>query len=90
MRLTSGAFGAMTAELRTIAEECCDGRLVLVTEGGYDLVGLETSLDAAIDALAGSPASDVRRLWSADDGSARRGRQSVEAAQSALAPHWKL
>src|SRR5437667_414068 len=37
MRLTDGAFGAMTSELRAVAAEYCDGRIVLVTEGGYDL-----------------------------------------------------
>ena len=37
MRLTTPAFGAMTSELRRVAEECCEGRMVLVTEGGYDL-----------------------------------------------------
>src|SRR5215471_14340448 len=59
MRLSSAAFAAMTADLRVVAEECCRGRLVAVTEGGYDLEGLGTSLDAAIAVLhePASPAS---------------------------------
>src|SRR5689334_19123110 len=48
MRLTTGAFAGMTMELRTVAEECCDGRIVLVTEGGYDLQALAASLDAVV------------------------------------------
>ena len=39
MRLTTDTFAAMTMELRAVADECCDGRMVLVTEGGYDLAG---------------------------------------------------
>src|SRR5262249_8978641 len=33
MRLTTPAFGAMTMALRLTADECCDGRIVAVTEG---------------------------------------------------------
>jgi acetoin utilization deacetylase AcuC-like enzyme len=90
MRLTSRAFGAMTADLRKVAEDCCDGRMVLVTEGGYDLLGLETSLEAAIEALAGDDPEAASRLWPAGDGSTKRGRQAVDAARQALASHWKL
>ncbi len=35
MLLHSGSFRAMTARLREAAEQLCDGRLVLVHEGGY-------------------------------------------------------
>ena len=52
MRLTSGAFAAMTMELRKVAEECSDGRLVLVTEGGYDLRALAESLEGVVESLA--------------------------------------
>src|SRR2546422_4580797 len=45
MRLSSAAFGAMTADLRGVAEECCRGRLVAVTEGGYDLHALAASME---------------------------------------------
>ncbi|HEV3062936.1 MAG TPA: histone deacetylase [Vicinamibacterales bacterium] len=59
MRLTADAFGAMTAELRGVAEACCQGRIVTVTEGGYDLHALAASLDATIGALHG-PARDAQ------------------------------
>jgi acetoin utilization deacetylase AcuC-like enzyme len=89
MRLTSGAFGAMTADLREIAEECCDGRLVLVTEGGYDLRALETSLEAVIHSLAGNSSAPASH-WAATNGRPDRGRKAVDAARSALAPFWRL
>src|SRR6266508_5086173 len=37
MRVTTPAFAAMTTALRHVADECCRGRMVVVTEGGYDL-----------------------------------------------------
>ena len=41
MRLTAGGFAAMTMELRRVAEECCEGRMAMVMEGGYDFLALD-------------------------------------------------
>lgn len=40
MKLTEAAFGAMTRRVKRLAAECCQGRLVLALEGGYDLQAL--------------------------------------------------
>jgi acetoin utilization deacetylase AcuC-like enzyme len=87
MRLTSAAFGAMTMELRTVAEACCDGRMVLMTEGGYDLRALTESLQAAVESLAASPAEPG---WPKGGVAPDRGRAAVSAAKRVLAPYWKL
>jgi acetoin utilization deacetylase AcuC-like enzyme len=87
MRLTSAAFGAMTMELRTVAEKCCEGRLVLMTEGGYDLRALTESLQAVVDSLA---ASSAEPKWPVSGVASDRGSASVSAAKRALAPYWKL
>jgi acetoin utilization deacetylase AcuC-like enzyme len=86
MRLTTGAFGAMTGALRRAAEDCCGGRIALVTEGGYDLRALAASLTAAVSALAesGEPS------WPANGIESDRGRRAVAAARAALQEHWKL
>jgi acetoin utilization deacetylase AcuC-like enzyme len=87
MRLTTEAFAAMTMELRAVAAECCDGRMVLVTEGGYDLHALAASLDAVVDTLAGAigPAK-----WPTSEVTSSRGQASASAAKRALRPFWKL
>jgi acetoin utilization deacetylase AcuC-like enzyme len=87
MRLTSPAFGAMTTELRRVAEECCDGRIASIVEGGYDLRALAESIREAIDALAGS--SGPAR-WPQASAPSGRGRVSVNAARKALAARWKF
>jgi acetoin utilization deacetylase AcuC-like enzyme len=87
MRLTAEAFAAMTMELRVIAAECCSGRLVLVTEGGYDLQGLAASLDAVVDTLAG-PIGAAR--WPKSDVASSRGRASAAATKRALEAFWRL
>jgi acetoin utilization deacetylase AcuC-like enzyme len=86
MRLTSVAFGAMTMELRGVAEECCEGRMVLMTEGGYDLRALTESLEAVVDSLA---ASSAEPKWPASGVASDRGRAAVNAAKRVLAPYWK-
>jgi len=93
MRLTSAAFGAMTMELRKVAEECCGGRIALMTEGGYDLRALTESLESVVDALAilspGSPRS-LEPKWPASGVASDRGRAAVSAAKRVLAPYWKM
>ncbi|MEO8258313.1 MAG: histone deacetylase [Acidobacteriota bacterium] len=87
MRLTTDTFAAMTMELRAVAEECCDGRIVLVTEGGYDLQALAASLDSVVQTLA-DPVGPA--AWPKSEIASSRGRVSAEAAKRALAPFWKL
>jgi acetoin utilization deacetylase AcuC-like enzyme len=50
LRMTTGGFGRLTKALVSLADDVCEGRMVLVTEGGYDLKALEDSLNAVIAA----------------------------------------
>jgi acetoin utilization deacetylase AcuC-like enzyme len=86
MRLTTGAFGAMTSALRSVAEECCGGRIALVTEGGYDLRALAASLNATVSALAGTGSA----RWPTSGIESDRGRRAVVSARAALHHHWKV
>jgi acetoin utilization deacetylase AcuC-like enzyme len=49
LRMTSAGFRSLTALLVSAADRLCGGRMVLVTEGGYDLTALEEGLQAVID-----------------------------------------
>jgi acetoin utilization deacetylase AcuC-like enzyme len=87
MRLGAPYFGRLTAEVAAVADECCGGRVVAVTEGGYDLKGLADSLRASIRALAGeAAASDL----AAPEGAAPRGEETVKAVTPHLAKYWKI
>jgi acetoin utilization deacetylase AcuC-like enzyme len=91
LRLSSGAFGAMTMGLRALADECCRGRVVAVTEGGYDLRALGASLDGAITALHGAPAPVEWPESSATSWQrGTRGAAAVRDAKAALRPYWHL
>ena len=49
LRMTTAGFARLTQALIRVADEACEGRVVLVTEGGYDLKALAESLQAVID-----------------------------------------
>lgn len=53
MLLDSRAFGEMTAQVKALAEQLCDGRLVMIHEGGYSEGYVPFCGHAAIAALAG-------------------------------------
>jgi acetoin utilization deacetylase AcuC-like enzyme len=52
VNLSTEMFGWMTREARELAERCCQGRLVTVLEGGYDLPALADSAELHFRTLA--------------------------------------
>ena len=73
MRVSTEGYARMTRHVRTVAESCCDGRVVVVTEGGYDL----GALDACLTDTLGIMRDPVV-------GSADRTAGSTERADAAL------
>lgn len=51
MELTSAGFGRLAKQLSAVASEVCDGRVVAVLEGGYDLEGLRESVGEILKAF---------------------------------------
>jgi acetoin utilization deacetylase AcuC-like enzyme len=82
MRLTARGLEVMTWRLRLLAHEECEGRVVLVTEGGYALSALKESLTGALVALLMD--SDGLGYY---DGPLRdatgRGRRAIAAVRAA-------
>jgi len=87
MRLTTPAFAAMTMALRAVAEQSGHGRIVCVTEGGYDLQALAASIDAVTETL-NQPAAEPR--WPVNTMASTRGRAAADAAKRALRPSWQF
>jgi acetoin utilization deacetylase AcuC-like enzyme len=52
LNVTEDGFTAMTRRVKRLAAECCEGKLVAVLEGGYDLEALASSGKAVIQELA--------------------------------------
>jgi acetoin utilization deacetylase AcuC-like enzyme len=51
-QLTTRWYAAVTAMLRRMADETCNGRLLMVLEGGYNPRSLHASALAVLDAMA--------------------------------------
>jgi acetoin utilization deacetylase AcuC-like enzyme len=79
MRMTTAGYGQLTARLLAAADELCDGRIVFVTEGGYDTGALAACCQGVID-LA-SAESVVPPLDIAGD--TRRGQDAIRGYRRA-------
>lgn len=82
MRATEDGFAELTGIARRIAATHCDGRLVLVLEGGYDLPGLSASVRACVQTLAGATPPESRTPSAA-------GISAVRDAQIVARRYWK-
>jgi acetoin utilization deacetylase AcuC-like enzyme len=87
MRLSTHGCAGLTKALCDAADRHCHGRVVAVTEGGYDLIALKACLESSIAVLDGwelpSPAEPPRAATS-------RSRSAIAAVRSAHARYWKL
>jgi acetoin utilization deacetylase AcuC-like enzyme len=55
LRVSGAGFHALAARLSAFADRCCEGRMALVLEGGYDLPALANSVVNVVRALRGEP-----------------------------------
>jgi acetoin utilization deacetylase AcuC-like enzyme len=87
MRVTADGFTAMNALLRSIAEEHCDGRLVALTEGGYDLRALRECLLATVGLLGEDTVPAAR--WPSSGAASSRGSAAARQAKLHLSSYWR-
>jgi acetoin utilization deacetylase AcuC-like enzyme len=87
MRVTTPQFGRITSLIAAAADECCDGRVVAITEGGYDLAALAASLRVVIDVLIGSAALDALPV---PQGPTPRADAALAAARTSLRDFWTI
>ena len=88
MRVTTAGFVAMTTALRELAEARCGGRLVVVTEGGYDLRALGDCLRAVVDVMAADTAPAT--VWPVCPVASSRGRDAALTVKAALTRYWQF
>lgn len=88
MALSSQAYGMMAKMVKEIADQYCEGKIILLLEGGYNLDALAESVFNVLDTLAG---------WGMSNSEKKEGvllRQSAENAVSiskkSLMPFWPV
>jgi acetoin utilization deacetylase AcuC-like enzyme len=87
MRLTTNQFGRLTAMIAGVANDVCGGRVVALTEGGYDLHALASSLDTAMRVLADE--AGLADLAASHD-AAPRGEACIRAVLPEVSASWQI
>ena len=82
MRMTAEGFGRLARAVAAVADRHAGGRLIAMTEGGYELDALRESLDAVIRVFAGDAAWLDQRRVTAPTGRGARAANAVRAAQA--------
>jgi acetoin utilization deacetylase AcuC-like enzyme len=59
MQVSEQGYRTLTALLRSLADEVCDGRLMMVLEGGYSTLGLQEGIGAVVETLLLEDASPL-------------------------------
>ena len=75
MRVSTAGYAALTKSLCDAADRHCHGRVVAVTEGGYDLTALKGCLESSIAVLDGAPVAAARRAASRRDAALAHGHR---------------
>jgi acetoin utilization deacetylase AcuC-like enzyme len=84
LQMSPSGFANLARLLMGVAARHAGGRIVFVTEGGYDLDALDASLHAVLEAVSGD------RSDQGLEGDRSRGRRAVEAARKAVGQFWRL
>jgi acetoin utilization deacetylase AcuC-like enzyme len=90
MRVSAEGFARLTGALVLIANEFCDGRLVAITEGGYDLKGFARCLRAVIPVLNDDANVPARMPVDAQRATAGRGQATIDAVLPEARKYWQL
>jgi acetoin utilization deacetylase AcuC-like enzyme len=83
MNVSERGFAAMTSAVNQLAQEVCEGRLVLLLEGGYDLDGLSQSVHACVEVLSGQRRDEF------PTGVGVAASRAIHETRSALRSFWK-
>jgi len=86
-RMSTEQFGRLTARVAAAADECCGGRLVAITEGGYDLKALAACLRTTTRVLSGGAALDD---FPQPAGPTPRADATLAAVRPHLAKFWTI
>lgn len=67
MYVTTNGFAGLTRSILNIGKTCCDGKVVVTLEGGYNLEGLRSSAKVVLQELAGLSETDIGAIVSKAD-----------------------
>ena len=86
MQVSTDGYSRMTKAISDMAELCCDGRMVVVIEGGYHLKALEDCLSSTLGVMSGRVCPPPIRYT----GSMRRGHAALDQLRLTQARLWPI
>ena len=90
MRVTPEGFAAMARILLNIADECCDGKLVAVLEGGYHVGGLTQSVRATLAEMTDETHITDAKLAGLEVDADEQNKQVINKIISLQRPYWNV
>ena len=90
MKVTPEGFAYLTRILLNLADECCDGRLVLVLEGGYNIQGLTKSVRSVLCELMGETRTTEKALEAMAAGRDETCSRLITRVKERIAPFWPV
>ena len=84
MHVSTEGHTRMTRDLRAVAERCCGGRMVTVTEGGYDLEAFEACLTETLQVMR----EPLAAASAPPEGSTRRAEAALAQVRRVQASFW--
>lgn len=79
MRMTADGYGQLTTRLIAAADKLCEGRIVFVTEGGYDTTALAECCQRVIDIASAATLPTPQGSY----GDTRRGQETLRDFRAA-------
>jgi acetoin utilization deacetylase AcuC-like enzyme len=90
MRVTTEGFAALTRILLNIADVCCQGRLVAVLEGGYNVLGLTKSVKIVLEEMLDETHFSEEKLCALEQEKNEDVNRIIRQVALGINPYWKV
>ena len=87
MAVSDDGFRVLSRKVRQVAEQVCDGKMVALLEGGYDVEALGRVIVGLLDEWLADELGDPEQLAPSDHPEIGK---LLEEVKRTLAPHWNL
>jgi acetoin utilization deacetylase AcuC-like enzyme len=90
MKVTPEGFACLARVLLDLADECCGGRMAVVLEGGYHILGLTKSVRAVLMEMLGETRVTEEALGRMAAGTDERENRRLEKVRAQFSPFWPV
>lgn len=89
MKMTEAGYFRLAKLLGDIARTSCDGKMIMMLEGGYDIIALRNSCRQVLRAMAGPPLKEEDQMVKKEDAFFRDIEWVIDRVQTIHKKYWK-